>query len=243
MKHLVLVTALLLAACQQMPALQDPVTSTVSPAAKLRAEGDAFMAAGNYTAAVEKFRQAVDLEPAGVSLRFALGSAYSFLDRRLEAISQFRWVMANSTAGTTEHDEARRWLVRVGALADAAAPVAKAQSTPGENTNKDPSAQGSIAGQTQWMGVTPAENKVPLRVSMLGTEDRTRGVQRRTELLLGEAFEFKDIPEGQYRVVGIADDRMVWDQHVTVMGGKRTDLAWSQSESPLPRTAFPPAKK
>ena len=46
------------------------------------------MAAGNYPAAVEKFRQAVDLEPAGVSLRFALGSAYSFLDRRLEAISR-----------------------------------------------------------------------------------------------------------------------------------------------------------
>ena len=118
-------------------------------------------------------------------------------------------------------------------------PVAKAQSTR-QDPDKDPSAQGSIAGQTQWMGVTPAENKVPLRVSMLGTEDRTRGVQRRTELLLGEAFEFKDIPEGQYRVVGIADDRMVWDQHVTVMGGKRTDLAWSQSESPLPRTTFPP---
>ena len=243
MRRLVLLVALLLAACQQMPALQDATTSAVSPAVQLRAEGDAFMASGNYAGAVEKFRQAVDLEPASVPLRFALGSAYSFLDRRLEAISQFRWVMANSVAGTTEHDESRRWLIRVGAPADAVAPVAKAQSSPGENTNKDPSAQGSIVGQTQWSGVTPAEHRISLRVSMLGTEDRTRGVQARTELLLGEPFEFKDIPEGQYRVVGIADERMVWDQNVTVMGGKRTDLAWSQADSSLPKTAFPPAKK
>jgi tetratricopeptide repeat protein len=243
MRRLVLVVALLLAGCQQMPALQDATTSAVSPAVQLRAEGDAFMASGNYAGAVEKFRQAVDLDPASVTLRFALGSAYSFLDRRLEAISQFRWVMANSVVGTTEHDESRRWLIRVGALADVVAPGAKAQSSPGENANKDPSAQGSIGGQTQWSGVTPAEHRISLRVSMLGTEDRTRGVQARTELLLGEAFEFKDIPEGQYRVVGIADERMVWDQNVTVMGGKRTDLAWSQAESSLPKTAFPPARK
>jgi hypothetical protein len=243
-RRLLLLSALLLAACQQSPALhQAQVTSTVSPAAQLRAEGDAFMAGGNYAGAAEKFRQAIDLEPASVPLRFALGSAYSFLDRRLEAISQFRWVMASSAVGTPEHEESRRWLVRVGALAETGAAVAKGQSVPAEARNTDPSAQGSIAGQTQWPGVTPAEHKVPLRVSMLGTEDGTRGVQRRTELLMGEPFEFKDIPEGLYRVVGIADDRMVWDQRVTVMGGRRTDLAWGQPESSLPRTAFPPATK
>lgn len=243
MRRLLLVAAVLLAACQQPPAMQDQVTTAVSPAAQLRAEGDAFMAGGNYVGAVEKFRQAIDLEPASVPLRFALGSAYSFLDRRLEAISQFRWVMANSAAGTTEHDESRRWLIRVGALVETGAVVAKASSTPAEAKSTDPSTQGSIAGRTQWPGVTPAEQRLTLRVSMLGTEDRTRGVQRRTELLLGEPFEFKDIPEGQYRVVGICEDRMVWDQSVTVQGGKRTDLAWGQADSSLPRTAFPSTKK
>ena len=60
----------------------------------------------------------------------------------------------------------------------------------------DPAAQGSIAGQTQWPGVTPAEHKVPLRVSMLGTEDETRGAYGAPSILLGERFEFKDVPEG-----------------------------------------------
>lgn len=243
MRPLLLLAALILAACQQPPALQAPVASAVSPAAQLRAEGDALMAGGNYAGAVEKFRQAIDLEPASVPLRFSLGSAYSFLDRRLEAITQFRWVMANSEAGTIEHEESRRWLVRVGALVEARGAVAKVESTPGEAKKVDPSAQGSIKGQTQWPGVTPAEHKVPLRVSMLGTEDETRGVQRRTELLLGESFEFKDIPEGPYRVVGIYDDRIIWDQRVTVKGGKQTDLAWGQADSSVPVNAFPPARR
>jgi hypothetical protein len=243
-RRLLLLAALLLAACQQPPALQAPVTSVVSPAAQLRAEGDALMAGGNYAGAVEKFRQAIDLEPASVPLRFALGSAYSFLDRRLEAITQFRWVMANSEAGTTEHQESRRWLVRVGSLVEAGVAVAKAENTPQEAARKvDPSAQGSIKGQTQWPGVTAAEHKVPLRVSMLGTEDETRGVQRRTELLLGESFEFKEIPEGPYRVVGIYDDRIIWDQRITVKGGKQTDLAWGQADSSVPVNAFPPARR
>ena len=78
---------------------------------------------------------------------------------------------------------------------------------------------------------------------MLGTEDETRGVQRRTELLLGESFEFKEIPEGPYRVVGIHDDRIIWDQRVTVKGGKQTDLAWSQADSAVPANTFPPARR
>jgi hypothetical protein len=242
-RRLLLLAALLLAACQQPPALQAPVTSAVSPAAQLRAEGDAFMAGGNYAGAAEKFRRAIDLEPTSVPLRFALGSAYSFLDRRLEAITQFRWVMANSEVGTTEHEESRRWLVRVGALVEARVAVAKTESTPSEAKKVDPSAQGSIKGRTQWPGVTAAEHRVPLRVSMLGTEDETRGVQRRTELLLGESFEFKEIPEGPYRVVGIYDDRIIWDQRITVKGGKQTDLAWSQADSAVPANTFPPARR
>jgi hypothetical protein len=61
--------------------------------------------------------------------------------------------------------------------------------------------------------------------------------------LLGERFEFKEIPEGQYRVVGIYDDRIIWDQRVTVKGGKQTDLAWSQADSSVPPNAFAPARQ
>ena len=241
MRCLLLLAALLLAACQQPPAMQASVTSAISPAAQLRAEGDTLMALGNYAGAVEKYRQAIEFDSGSVPVRFALGTAYSFLDRRTEAIAQFRWVMANAAAGSTEYEESRRWLVRVGALVESPILPVKSDRAMGEIKTTDPATHGAIAGQTRWPGVTPAEHKIQLRVSMLGTEDETRGVQRRTELLLGEAFEFKEVPEGQYRVVGIYDDRIIWDQRVTVKGGKQTDLAWGQADSSVPANTFPPS--
>jgi len=89
-RRVLLGAVLFLAACQQPPALPPPATSALAPAAQMRAEGEALMAVGQYAAAVEKFRQAIDLEPNSVPLRFALGTAYSFLDRRSEAVAQFR---------------------------------------------------------------------------------------------------------------------------------------------------------
>lgn len=238
MRILLLVAVVLLAACQQPPASK-PVASAVSPVAQLRAEGDALMARGDYVAAVEKFRQATDLEPSSVSLRFALGIAYSFLDRRPEAIAQLRWVMANASAESTEYQEARRWLLRVGALVESPAVAGRSDASDAASKKVDPAAQGSVAGQTQWPGVSPAEHQIPIRISLAGSEDATRQVGLRRDVSLGERFEFKDVPEGQYRLVGIFDDRIVWDQRITVKGGKQTDVALTQGTSSVPRDTFP----
>jgi hypothetical protein len=61
----------------------------------------------------------------------------------------------------------------------------------------------------------------------------------RRDVSLGERFEFKDVPEGQYRLVGIFDDRIVWDQRITVKGGKQTDVALTHGASSAPRDTFP----
>jgi hypothetical protein len=242
-RRILLGAVLFLAACQQPPAFQPPVSSGLSPAAQMRAEGEALMAGGNYAGAVEKFRQATDLEPTSVALRFALGTAYSFLDRRGETIAQFRWIVANAGMDSTEYQESRRWLLRVGALEESPRAVAKADSPSDAAAKPDPDKQGSISGQTEWPGVTPAEHKIQLRISMLGTEDTTRAVQRRADILMGEKFEFKDVPEGQYRVLGIYDDKTVWEQRFTVRAGKQTDLAFNQAASSVPVNTFPPAPR
>jgi tetratricopeptide (TPR) repeat protein len=236
---LVLIGALLLAACQQPPA-DHPVTSAVSPVTQLQAEGAALMARGDHAGAVEKFRQAIDLEPNRVPLHFALGTAYSFLDRRPEGIAQFRWVMAHADAESTEHQEARRWLLRVGALVDAPTVARGADASASEAARKvDPAAQGSVAGETRWPGVTPAEAPIPIRISLAGNDDATKHVGQRRNISLGERFEFKDVPEGLYRLVGIFDDKIIWEQSVTVKGGKQTDIALDQSASAVPPATFP----
>ena len=241
MPLLLLVAALLLAACQQPPARQVPATSAVSPAEQMLTEGGALMAQGNYVTAVEKLRQAADLEPGSVAVRFALGTAYSFLEKRPEAIAQFRWVMSNARVESTERDEARRWLMRVGALVEPPPPSGKPDMASSDTAAKkvDPAAQGSISGQTQWRGVTPAEHKVPVRIAIVGSEDATRELRQRTQVYLGERFEFKDVPEGQYRLIGAFADKILWDQSVTVKGGKQTDVALSQATSSVPANTFP----
>src|SRR5262249_41602822 len=80
---------------------------TLSTAEQLKVDGDAFLAKGDYVNAVEKYRQAVDLEPTAIPPRFALGTAFSFLDKRAEATVQFRWVLARAGGSPTESQDAR----------------------------------------------------------------------------------------------------------------------------------------
>jgi tetratricopeptide (TPR) repeat protein len=239
--RLLLVAALLLAACQQPPARQVPVSSAGSPAEQMLAEGGALMAQGNYVTAVERLRQAADLAPGSVAIRFALGTAYSFLEKRPEAIAQFRWVMANAPVESTERAEARSWLVRVGALVEPLPAAGKADVASSDATAKtvDPAAQGSVSGQTQWTGVIPAEHRLPVTIAIVGSEDATRELRQRTQIQLGERFEFKDVREGQYRLIGAFADKILWDQSVAVKGGKQTDVALSQAMSLVPVNTFP----
>lgn len=241
MRALLVFAALLLVACQQPPAYQ-PVTSAVSPAAQLRAEGDALMARGEYAGAVEKFREATDLEPNSVPLRFALGITYSFLDRRPEAIAQLRWVVSNASAESTESQEARRWLVRVGALVEpSSGPAGKPQATSTEvvSTKTESAAKGTIAGKTEWSGLDPTRGPVRIKIALAGDEDSTRSVNRKTAATLGEPYEFRDVPEGRYRLVGIVgEETVIWDEKVTVQAGKQADLSLSQASSQAPRHVF-----
>lgn len=234
---LVLAAALLLAACQQAPVSQP--AAGVSPANRAMAEGDAFMAKGDHVGAVEKYRQAVDLDQEGVRPRFALGTAYSFLDKRPEAIAQFRWVLARAAAGSTEHAEAYRWLARVGALP--VAPAVADKALPNSPVPPDPSSLGRLVGKTEWPEVTPQRRLITGSLSLVGDEPVTHDVKRTRAFRLGDGYEFRDVPAGRYRVVAVIDETTVWDEKVAVEAGKDTTLVLSQSTSPVPAEKFRPA--
>lgn len=253
MSQLLLIAALaLLAACQEPPAPHPSTTSAASPATQLKAEGDALMARGDHASALAKYRQAADLEPTSVPIRFALGTAYSFLDKRLEAIAQFRWVVASASAGSSEYREARRWLVRVGALVEPAgaggaseAASSEASSKEPETTTKqrDPAAIGSISGKTQWPGLTPAQQPVNMSVLLVGDEESTRDVKRRAGVAIGDSYEFRDLPAGRYRVVATyLEDTVLWDRQVAVEAGKQTEAVLAKADSRMPAYEFPEAR-
>lgn len=242
MRRIVLLAAALLlgAACQQAPVSHPPV-STLSPAEQLKVEGDAFMAKGDYVDAVEKYRQAADLDSAAIGPRFALGTAYSFLEKRPEAILQFRWVLSHADAASNEYQEAQRWLTHVGALV-AATTVADAGQK-GHARPVDPSMVGRLVGKTEWPGVTPQRRLITGTLSLIGDEPATYDVKRDRAFRLGDGYEFKDVPAGRYRVVAVVDGTTVWDEKVTVDTGKDTSLTLSQATSPVPAGKFAPAEK
>ena len=242
LRVLVLAAVLALgAACQQPPASHPPVSQALSPSAQLKADGDRLLAKGDYVNAVEKYRQAADLDPAAVAPRFGLGTAYSFLDKRPEAIAQFRWVLERADAASTEYQEAHRWLSRVGALP---APVVASPGQKSPSRPSDSSSVGRLVGKTEWPGVTPQRRMVAGTMSLIGDEPVTQDVRRSRAFRLGDGYEFKDVPAGRYRVVAVIDETTVWDEKVTVETGKDTSLTLSQSTSPVPAGKFtPPAEK
>ena len=230
-----ILAALLLAACQQAPVSHPPVA--MSAAGRALAEGDRLMAKADYAGAIEKYRQAVDLEPDGVRPHFALGTAYSFLDRRPEAIAQFRWVLGHADAAASEYKEAYRWLARVGALPASA--TAEATQT-GSLAPADRASLGRIVGRTEWPGVTPQRRLVTGQLTLMGDEPVTHDVNRTRPFRLGDAYEFRDVPAGRYRVVAVIDETTVWEEKVTVEAAKDTSLMLRQSASSVPVEKFAP---
>jgi hypothetical protein len=238
-----LAAALLLgAACQQAPVSHPPASQTLSPAEQIKAAGDAFLAKGDYVNAVEKYRQAIDLDSTAVAPRFALGTAYSFLEKRREAIVQFQWVLGRADVASNEYQEAHRWLTRAGALP---APTAMADAGPKSEVRPvDASTVGRLVGKTEWPGVTPQRRMVGGTMTLVGDEPVTQEVKRSRAFRLGDGYEFKDVPAGRYRVVAVIEGTTVWDEKVTVETGKDTSLLLSQATSPVPVGKLaPPAEK
>lgn len=234
MRRIILLAAALFlgAACQQAPVSHPPTSQNLSPVEQMKAEGDAFLAKGDYGNAVEKYRQAIDLDSGAIGPRFALGTAYSFMEKRPEAIVQFRWVLSRADAASSEYQEAQRWLIRVGALAPPTAVAVADQK--GEARPVDPSTVGRLVGKTEWPGVTPQRRMLSGTMSLIGDEPVTQDVKRNRAFRLGDGYEFKDVPAGRYRVVAVIDGTTVWDEKVTVETGKDTSLTLSQSTSPVP---------
>jgi tetratricopeptide (TPR) repeat protein len=251
MRRLLLGLTVLLAACQQPIESQAPPARSVSLAEQLRGEGDALMAKGNHAGAVEKYRHAVDLEPGSVPLHFALGTAYSFLDKRPDAVAQFRWVIDNGAAESAEYQDARRWLVRVGAWVEPAA-GGRAEAASGEPSASaaaagkkgDPAGTGSVSGTTQWPGLSPAQQPARVELVLMGEDEVTQTVKRRAGVALGDAYEFRDVPAGQYRLYGVVgEETILWDQKIAVQPGKPTELALTKSASRVPGHEFPEARR
>lgn len=230
--------------CQQAPA---PATArhvpSSSPAAVLREEADRLMERGEHAKAAAKYQDAVGVDPNDMSLRFSLGTAYSYLGKRVETAEQFRWVLKQGHPNSDYYRGAKQWLARAGLLGDGtSAAAADPPETVAEDKPQDRT-KGKVVGLIEWPGIGSREQVVMMRLTLTGEDGAAKGVKLSAPFGLGGQYEFPDLAPGKYRLVAASESggpvMEVWNQPVTVEPGQVTRLPLSASNSKVSPEIFP----
>jgi TPR repeat len=227
---------------------QTPQATAPLPAAGAawspREEGDALVRRGDHAGAVAKYREALRATPNDLTLRFALGSALSQLDRHEETTEQFRWVVEHGAPGQSEVAMARQWLAAAerGPAAEARPSdqaVAKS-AAPGTESQAASAGVGTIKGKTAWPGVNPDAQHVPLEIRLSGDDAENKDKSFGLRISLGRPYTMPQTPAGAYRIVGRSAGVKLWETRVVVVAGKDTALDLSEANSVVTSKDFPP---
>jgi outer membrane murein-binding lipoprotein Lpp len=246
----VAVVGLAVAGCQgsQPSGPAAAVKQVGSLTVKLKAEGDELMLQQEYDKASVKYQAALNEAPGDIPIRFALATALSYLPRRDETVEQFRVVMQRATPGSTEARAAREWLANAGELGEgeagpapagvtAAAPVPSNQGPPTAAAVK----KGKVLGKINWQGIEPKAKMVRVNISLTGDDGDTREVKLGREFKIGRVYEFRDVPQGAYRLVAEVAGTTMWDLKVQVPGDRETALDLTDGNAVVASTFSPPA--
>lgn len=228
----------LVVGCQRAPS-RPAEAPHVAPAVVARGEADQLMERGEYARAAAKYQDAVALDPNDMALRFALGSAYSYLGRRAEAAEQFQWAVKRGDPRSDYYRSARQWLVAAGLLTGEGGGEGSTEVA----ADVQPSTKGKLAGPLEWPGVNSRVWLIKVRLTLTGDDQATRSVNLSRPFRLGERYEFRDLAPGKYRLVARAEDRNppveLWNQQLTVEAGKTTQLPLSAANSTISPSQFP----
>jgi hypothetical protein len=202
----------------------------LASAPSLVLQADQLAALGEYGAAAEKYRAAVERDRDNASLRFALGTALSHVGRQEETVEQFQGLVTRGAPGSPEVEVARRWLTNAGVLArdvSFAPPTGPDQeaspqaAAPAPTARQSSVAVGTVKGRTELRGGAREINLV-----LGSTDDAKKNMAFTKTVKLGEPFQFDNVPPGTYRltVEDSENDTSLWDLEVTVAPGKDTVL-------------------
>jgi hypothetical protein len=220
--------ASLLAGCDSKP----PKVATIAasaPAGNLREDAARLAARGDFAGAERMYRAALKTEPDDVELHFGLGSVLSQLDRREAAAEEFRWVVKHGRPGRPEVDSARRWLAESGEAAPGSATAA---------AEPEPTSLGGVSGKLTWPGLPP-DKQFAIRVVVARDGEGTT-VQKSARTKLNGTFSIAGLPEGAYKLTGLAGPIRVWsDLPITVAPGRETAVDLSPANAIVSATEFP----
>jgi hypothetical protein len=233
---LALAAAVGVSACRKAPA-----PAAVAPAAPVAAlsleDGNAALARRDYEAAVAAYRAVLAREPGDVAVRYRLGVALGYLDRRDETAEAFRWVAERGRPGSEEVRMARQWLVQAGELDDpgAARPAGPAR------TAEPAAGGGEVTGRAQWADTTSPLARATLQILLDGADPSTRGRRFGLRTSLNEPFRLAGVTPGEYRLIAQIGMVRLWDTKITVQEGRPTVVDLTPETSAAGPDALRPA--
>jgi tetratricopeptide (TPR) repeat protein len=202
LKSYVLIALLaLLAACQAPPR---PVQSS-APEDPPRLAARA-LAAGRYADALELYRQALSEAPGKVSLHYGAGVASSYLDRRDDAVREFRWVVQYGPKIAPEVAAARQWLIRAGALPSASLST----PAPSRSTEERQAGNASLEGRAVFAEAGRVAKPMARLQLFLVPESPTQ--KERYHLRTDEDgnFKFPNVIPGPYKLIDRVAGQPIW---------------------------------
>jgi tetratricopeptide (TPR) repeat protein len=227
-----LVLSILLAACQS-PSPPPRPTSSEDPA-MLAARA---LAAGRYAEAVRLYREALGGDSGKMELHYGLAVASSYLDRRDDAIREFRWVLRYGPPSAAEVDAARQWLTRAGALPPAVYATTNPSRPEKERTPGNASLEGRAMFGEGGQSPQPMER---LQLFLVG-QPNSPTQRERYNLRTDEhgSFKFPDVVPGPYKLTNRVAGRPIWRLRVELKPSEVKELELTPANSLAAVDDFP----
>ena len=226
----VLIGLLVLAGCQSP---SRPVqSSAVEDGAVLAAQA---LAGGRYPDAVELYRQAVAEAPGKVALHYGLGVASSHLDRRDDAVREFRWVVRYGPQTAPEVAAARQWLIKVGAL-----PFPTLQ-TPAPSRSGEERQAGNASLEGRAVFAAAGQTPKPMARLQLFLVPENQNLKERYHLRTDEEgkFKFPDVVPGSYKLIDRVAGEPMWRLRVELKASEARVLELTPANGLAMRDDFP----
>jgi len=220
----------LLAGCQSP---SRPVhSSAVEDGAVLAAQA---LAGGRYPDALELYRQALADAPGKVALHYGLGVASSHLDRRDDAVREFRWVVRYGPQTAPEVAAARQWLIRAGALPSPTLPT----TAPSRSGEERQAGNASLEGRAVFAEAGQAPK--PMARLQLFLVPENQNLKERYHLRTDEEgnFKFPDVVPGSYKLIDRVAGEPIWRLRVEIKASEARVLELTPANGLAMRDDFP----
>jgi len=230
-----LLAVVVLTACQGPPAA--PRTED------LLSQAAVALDRGEYAKAADLYGRAIATNASSVPAHYGLGVTHSHLNRLDDTAREFEWVVGNGSPGSTEVENARRWLAARGG------PGTQAGGAPTQAAGEE----AARADQERQPGYAVVEGR-----ALVADGSRDRPASRHQLMLIGQPksatspyyrirsdetgnFRFPNVAPGAYMLTDSIGDKSkaLWRLRVEVPASQEVRLDLSPGNSTRVRDDFP----